>query len=142
MAKPYNINRRAKLADFGVMMLSWEFPPRIIGGIAPHVYELSKALVRMGISVYVVTCDFPGAPDYELVEGVRVYRVDSYKFPTPDFATWTAMMNVTMQTKATEVLASIRDKIHVLHAHDWLVANACIGLKHIFRIPLLATIHS
>ncbi|MBI2126649.1 MAG: glycosyltransferase family 4 protein [Thaumarchaeota archaeon] len=142
MAKPYNINRRTKLADFGVMMLSWEFPPRIIGGIAPHVYELSKALVRMGISVYVVTCDFPGAPDYELVEGVRVYRVDSYKFPTPDFATWTAMMNVNMQTKATEVLASIRDKIHVLHAHDWLVANACIGLKHIFRIPLLATIHS
>ena len=80
--------------DFGVMMLSWEFPPRIIGGIAPHVYELSNALAREGISVYVVTCDFPGAPEYEEIGGVRVYRivrvyrVDSYKYPTPDFATW------------------------------------------------------
>ena len=130
------------MADFGVMMLSWEFPPRIIGGIAPHVFELSKALAGKGVLVYVITCDFPGAPAYEEIEGVRVYRVDSYSFPTPDFATWIAMMNVNLQTKATEVLASIRDNIHVLHAHDWLVANASIGLKHIFRIPLLATIHS
>ena len=123
-------------------MFSWEFPPRIIGGIAPHVYELSRALARKGVLVFVVTCDFPGAPDYEVIDGVRVYRVDSYRFPTPDFATWTSMMNVNMQAKATEVLANVRDKIHILHAHDWLVANAAIGLKHLFRLPLLATIHS
>lgn len=126
----------------GVMMFSWEFPPRIIGGIAPHVYELSRALARKGVLVFVVTCDFPGAPDYEVIDGVKVYRVDSYRFPTPDFATWTSMMNVNMQAKATEVLANVRDKIQVLHAHDWLVANAAIGLKHLFRLPLLATIHS
>ena len=130
------------MTGIGVMMLSWEFPPRIIGGIAPHVYELSKALVRKGILVYVITCDFPGTPDYEVVDGVRVYRIDSYRFPTPDFATWTSMMNVNMQIKAAEVLANVRDKVHVLHAHDWLVANASISLKHLFRIPLLATIHS
>lgn len=128
--------------DFGVMMLSWEFPPRIIGGIAPHVYELSKALAKMGATVYVLTCDFPGAPEYEEIDGVRVYRVDSYKFPTPDFATWTSMMNVNLQIRAAEALASAGGKIQVIHAHDWLVANASIGLKHMFRVPLIATIHS
>ena len=30
--------------DLAVMMLSWEFPPRVIGGISPHVYFLSKSL--------------------------------------------------------------------------------------------------
>lgn len=44
--------------SFRVVILSWEFPPRIVGGIAPHVYNLSRDLVRKGIDTYVVTCDF------------------------------------------------------------------------------------
>ncbi|MGB8780887.1 MAG: glycogen/starch synthase, partial [Candidatus Bathyarchaeia archaeon] len=50
--------------DLTVMMLTWEFPPRIIGGISSHVYYLSKSLARNGAKVYVVTCDFPGAPQH------------------------------------------------------------------------------
>ena len=46
-------------------MLSWEFPPRIVGGIAAHVYDLSLALSRLGVEVNIITCDFPGAKDYE-----------------------------------------------------------------------------
>jgi glycogen synthase len=121
-------------------MLAWEFPPRIIGGLAPHVYELSKALVKKGIEVHVATCDFPGAEAYEIVDGVIVHRVDSYSNPTPDFATWVAMMNVNLQREIAETITS--NSITLLHAHDWLVANAAIGLKHMFRIPLVATIHS
>ena len=48
--------------ELSVMMLTWEFPPRIIGGISPHVYNLSRSLAKNGVKVYVVTCDFPGAP--------------------------------------------------------------------------------
>jgi glycogen synthase len=121
-------------------MLSWEFPPRIIGGLAPHVYELSRALVRKGVEVHVATCDFPGAEAYEVVDGVVVHRVDSYGSPTPDFATWVAMMNVNLQRELAEIISS--NGISLLHAHDWLVANASIGLKHIFRLPLVATVHS
>ena len=124
------------------VMLTWEFPPRIIGGIAPHVYELSRALVGLGVEVHVLTCDFPGAAEYEDVEGVHVQRVDSYVHPTPDFPTWIAMMNVNLQRAATELMASLRGRPQILHAHDWLVANAAIGLKHLFRTPLVATVHS
>ena len=31
-----------------VLMLSWEFPPRIVGGLAPHVYELGTAVAPVG----------------------------------------------------------------------------------------------
>lgn len=123
-------------------MLSWEFPPRIIGGIAPHVNNLSRNLVRKGTRVHVVTCDYPGAPEYEEVEGIKVHRVDAYKFPTPDFATWVSMMNVNLSIKAAEIMKTHKDEIRLLHAHDWLVANASIGLKHMFRVPLIATMHS
>jgi glycogen(starch) synthase len=128
--------------ELTVMMLTWEFPPRIIGGISPHVYHLSKSLARNGVKVYVVTCDFPGAPEHEIVDGVEVFRVDSYKNPSPNFATWVYLMNVNMQKEAAALVNRLGGKVDIFHAHDWLVANAGIGLKHVFRKPLLATIHS
>jgi len=128
--------------EMTVIMLTWEFPPRIIGGISTHVYYLSKSLARNGVKVYVVTCDFPGAPQHEIVDGVEVFRIDSYKNPSPDFATWVYLMNVNMQKEAAALVNSLGGKVDVFHAHDWLVADAGIGLKHVFRKPLLATIHS
>jgi glycogen(starch) synthase len=128
--------------DLSVMMFSWEFPPRIIGGISPHVYYLSRSLARNGVKVYVVTCDFPGAPQHEVVDDVEVYRVDSYKNPSPDFATWVYLMNMNMQKEAAALVKSLDNKVDVFHAHDWLVATAGIGLKHVFRRPLFATMHS
>jgi len=125
-----------------VMMFTWEFPPRVIGGISPHVYFLSRSLVKEGVNVYVVTCDFPGAPAYEIIDGVEVYRIDSYKNPAPDFATWVYLMNLNMQKEAAAIVNRLENKIDVFHAHDWLVATAGIGLKHIFRKPLLVTMHS
>jgi 1,4-alpha-glucan branching enzyme len=124
------------------MMLTWEFPPRIIGGISPHVYYLSRSLARNGVKVFVVTCDFPGAPQHEVLDGVEVYRVDSYRNPSPDFATWVYLMNVNMQKEAATIIRNLDGNVDVLHAHDWLVATAGIGLKHVFRKPLFATIHS
>ncbi len=128
--------------ELTVMMLTWEFPPRIIGGISPHVYHLSKSLARNGVKVYVVTCDFPGTPQHEIVDGVEVFRIDSYKNPSPNFATWVYLMNVNMQKEAAALVNRLGGKVDIFHAHDWLVANAGIGLKHVFRKPLLATVHS
>jgi len=128
--------------DLTVMMLSWEFPPRVIGGISPHVYHLSKGLAKQGVRVYVVTCDFPDAPAHEVIDDVEVYRVDSYKNPAPDFATWVYLMNLNMQKEAAALTKKIGEKIDLLHCHDWLVADAGIGLKHVFRKPLLVTMHS
>ncbi|MEM2937283.1 MAG: glycosyltransferase family 4 protein [Candidatus Bathyarchaeia archaeon] len=127
--------------ELKVMMLTWEFPPRIIGGISPHIYHLSKNLVKNHAKVYVVTCDFPGAPSHEIVDGVEVFRIDSYKNPSPDFASWVYLMNVNMQKEAAAIVNSLGG-VDIFHAHDWLVATAGIGLKHVFRKPLIATIHS
>jgi glycosyltransferase involved in cell wall biosynthesis len=128
--------------QLNVMMFSWEFPPRVIGGISPHIYFLSKSLAKIGVKVHVVTCDFPGAPAHETIDDVEVYRIDSYKTPSPDFATWVFLMNLNMQREAAAIAAKLPQPIDVFHAHDWLVATAGIGLKHIFRKPLLVTMHS
>ena len=128
--------------ELSVMMFTWEFPPRIIGGISPHVQNLSRSLVKNGVKVYVVTCDFPGVPQHEIVDGVEVFRTDSYKNPSPDFATWVYLMNMNMQKEAAAIVNGLGGKVDVFHAHDWLVATAGIGLKHVFRKPFFATMHS
>src|SRR5574340_386397 len=61
-----------------VLMLSWESPPRIVGGIARHVFGLSQALARAGAQVDVLTAYHPGTPEVEVTEvgrgRVRVLR--------------------------------------------------------------------
>jgi glycosyltransferase involved in cell wall biosynthesis len=150
MDKRYNESLRGNVGRcernvkhaLNVMFLTWEFPPRVIGGISPHVFYLSKSLSKNGVKVHVVTCDFPGAPVRETLDGVEVYRIDSYKNPSPDFATWVYLMNLNMQREAAAIAAKLEDKVDLFHAHDWLVATAGIGLKHVFRKPLLVTMHS
>jgi glycosyltransferase involved in cell wall biosynthesis len=51
-------------------------------------------------------------------------------------------MNLNMQKEAAAIAAKLSEPIDVFHAHDWLVATAGIGLKHVFRKPLLVTMHS
>jgi glycosyltransferase involved in cell wall biosynthesis len=126
---------------FSVLMLSWEFPPRIIGGISRHVDDLSLALTRKGITVHVVTCDFPGAPEYEQIHGVHVYRFNS-KIPSYSFLSWVFSMNQNMAEKAIDVINSHNENIDLIHAHDWLVANAAFRVKDAYGKPLVSTIHA
>ena len=37
------------------LVLSWEYPPLIEGGLARHVRKLSEALVELGTEVHVLT---------------------------------------------------------------------------------------
>jgi glycosyltransferase involved in cell wall biosynthesis len=51
-------------------------------------------------------------------------------------------MNMNMQKEAAAITRQLGGKIDIFHAHDWLVATAGIGLKHVFRKPFFATVHS
>jgi glycosyltransferase involved in cell wall biosynthesis len=121
-------------------MLTWEFPPRIIGGISTHVYHLSKALVENGTLVRVITCDFPKAPVEEIVDGVFVSRVDSDRVPQSNFHLWVYHLNSKLIERGKKVLDE--EKFDVLHAHDWLVGRAAIELKTRYNLPLVTTVHA
>jgi glycogen(starch) synthase len=127
--------------DLSVLMLSWEFPPRVVGGISSHVFDLSMALAKRSIDVHIVTCDFPGAPEYEQIGRVRVHRFNS-KIPSPSFLGWIFSMNQSMAEKAIDIMNEINDNVDVIHAHDWLVAEAAIKLRDDFSKPLVSTIHA
>ncbi|MCC6729092.1 MAG: glycosyltransferase family 4 protein [Chthonomonadales bacterium] len=135
-----------------VLMLSWEYPPRIVGGIARHVEELAWALADRGDEVHVVTCDFPGAPTEEIFHGVHIHRVTPYS-PVDNFFHWVHQLNAAMRDRADALLrewtAGVADpkalppeRGIVLHAHDWLADFSGSALKHAFTLPLVATVHA
>jgi glycogen(starch) synthase len=124
-----------------VLMLSWEFPPKIVGGIARHVYDLSLAMTKQGAEVFVITCGVQGAPNYEQVKGVKVYRVVMNNPASPDFLTWVLQLNLNMIEQANRLVQTGID-FDIIHAHDWLAAFAGKNLKHSWQIPLVSTIHA
>lgn len=122
-----------------ILVLAWEFPPRIVGGIARHVAELYPEITRLGHQVHLLTVEFGQAPHYEVVEGIHVHRVRVG--PGHDFFHWVDNMNTSMGQHGGRLLLE-EGPFDLIHAHDWLVGDAAIALKHIFRIPLIATIHA
>ena len=124
-----------------ILMLTWEYPPRIVGGIARVVHDLSKRLIKDGHDVTVVTYRDGDTPYFEDDKGVKVYRVDNYNIRPNNFIDWIMQLNFNMVAKASEIIAK-EGKFDVIHAHDWLVANAAKTLKHSFDIPLVSTIHA
>ena len=124
-----------------VAMLTWEYPPRIVGGLAMHVYDLSAALARSGMDVTVITVNDQGLAEREVLDGVKVIRVYPYDLPSRDIVNWAVQFNVAMLEKAVQEI-NREGPFHIVHAHDWLVAYAGRALKHSYQVPLIATIHA
>lgn len=125
-----------------ILMLTWEYPPRIVGGIARVVHDLSKRLIKDGHEVTVVTYrDSADVPEYENDKGVNVYRVDNYMIHPNNFIDWIMQLNFNLVSKATEIINK-EGGFDVIHAHDWLVTYAAKTLKNAYDIPIVATIHA
>ncbi|MFG2060742.1 glycosyltransferase family 4 protein [Micromonospora sp. NPDC048871] len=127
-----------------ILMLSWEFPPVLVGGLGRHVHALSVALVAAGHEVTVVTRHAEGAPLEEYVDGVRVVRAaeDPVTFPlaTESLLAWTMAFNHTLTRAALR--AAQTGGYDVIHAHDWLVAHTAMTLRDHLDLPLVSTIHA
>src|SRR3989440_10119001 len=125
-----------------VLILSWEYPPLIEGGLARHVRKLSENLVNLGVDVHVLTRGHEESPAEEEIRGVFVQRVREPERPRElaEFVTWVEHMNADMLAAGVEL--GDRFDFDVVHGHDWLVAVAGDHLAKRFRAPLAVTIHA
>jgi glycogen synthase len=124
------------------LILSWEYPPLIEGGLARHVRKLSEALVERGDEVHVLTRGNEESPAEEVAAGVHVHRVIEPTRPTDlgEFVAWVERMNADMLAAGVEL--GDRYDFDLVHGHDWLVATACDHLARRFGTPLVTTIHA
>ncbi len=125
-----------------VLILSWEYPPIVEGGLARHVRKLSEQLVPHDVEVHVLSRGDESMPAEEEVDGVHVHRVREPRRPRDlgEFVTWVEHMNADMLAAGVEL--GDRYDFDVVHGHDWLVAVAGDHLARRFRCPLAVTIHA
>ena len=136
-------NKRKMKGDFvmKIMMLSWEYPPRIVGGIARVVHDLSHMFTKQGHEVHVITYQEGDTKEFERDGDVYVHRVTNYPINANNFIDWVMQLNFCMVEKAADVIKEY-GKFNVVHAHDWLVAYAARAIKRTYKLPLVATIHA
>ena len=127
------------MRPLSIALLSWEYPPVVVGGLARHVHGLARGLAGEGHRVTVYTRGGGEAGDRD---GVRV--VPAHDYPPPlaveDFVPWVLGFNVGLIHTAEAEIQD--DPPDVIHAHDWLVTYAGAVLKDLAGVPLVATIHA
>ncbi len=111
-----------------IIMVSNEFPPSI-GGVQTHVYELSRAMVRLGHEVTVITrLSDKSLPKHKAMDGVNVIRVGlSNNHMLYDF-------------KLHRMLKTMISKegFEAVHIHGMRPLKACKNLK----VPVVFTNHT
>lgn len=123
-----------------ILVLTWEFPPRIVGGIARHVAELYPELCHLGHEIHLLTVQFRDAPLQERVDGIEVHRIEVGE--GQNFLQWIGKMNEALGRYGGDLIEVQSTPFDLIHAHDWLVGDAAIALKNRFQLPLVATIHA
>ncbi|RMF05440.1 MAG: glycosyltransferase family 1 protein [Chloroflexi bacterium] len=148
-----------------ILMLSWEYPPHIEGGLGRHVAELAPALARQGIDVHVVTPvgeptvaqlrgqtvdefqnglvqGIPGEATVVNEDGVIVHRVFTHHKNTPtDIYSRVTEVNRVLESYVSRVRQQY-GPCGLIHNHDWLTAFAGIAIKQKWNCTLVSTIHA
>jgi len=120
-------------------MLSWESLYSVkVGGVAPHVSELSEALARRGHEVHILTRrgDFDS---YDKINGVHYQRTDFdsnggivYQMDSMSDAIYDRFGAV----------QKIFGKFDIVHGHDWHPILALNRIKNDYGLHYILTMHS
>jgi len=128
-----------------VLMISWEYPPHMVGGIGKHVADLLPELGKLTTDHTPLQIDLL-APLYgtsaaveQLNEQVTIYRVAMPPVDVTDHYN-SVIANNAYFVDFAQTLAADR-QYDLVHIHEWLTGVAGVALKLRWKAPLLVTIH-
>jgi glycosyltransferase involved in cell wall biosynthesis len=111
-----------------IALFSWETLHSIpVGGVGVHVTELAAALERRKHEVHVFTRRAHNQLAYENIHGVHYHRCDFQMHS--NFIEEINNMCRSFVSNFFEV-ETVTGKFDIVHAHDWLAANAVVWIKH------------
>ncbi|WP_405080350.1 1,4-alpha-glucan branching protein domain-containing protein [Paenibacillus chitinolyticus] len=133
-----------KKASLRVLVLAWEFPPHLIGGLGRAVGDLTAQLARDGHIVHVITCRRDDEASDSFWNGVHVHRVEVLQSSeSPVFLDWVFSLNIAMILRVERLMEENQElRFDILHAHDWLVYYAARDCRQALRLPLVVTLHA
>jgi glycogen(starch) synthase len=125
-------------------MVSWEFPPLVVGGLGRHVGQLARQLAALGHDVRVLTRGAGRELERQRSCGVEVWRAAadglSIDFGSESVLAWTQAFEHSLVRAGLQLTAGWRPE--VIHAHDWLVAQTAQTLHQVTGAPVVVTVHA
>lgn len=115
-----------------VLVLAWEYPPYITGGLGVACKELCEALslqAQIGIKII-----HPKGSKYTFNTDVSLSE--------SSYSNSDSIVNRTLAYASSVVEYCVNQRYSVVHAHDWLTFTAAMKLKKKFDIPFVAHVHS
>jgi len=125
-----------------VIILSWEFPPRMVGQIAGYVEELAVQLAQRNVETHVVTYHDYLAGEHEEPEGVKTFRVTNPVRTHIGVLTWVLTLNQEVERAAANIYYNANKQIDLMDAYDWHFIQAAVTLKKAFNIPFIYSVES
>ena len=134
-----------------VLMLGWEFPPHISGGLGTACYGLTKGLYEIGgVDTTFIVPHLYGQEEANYVQlfsmsGNQLAANDGSKQGKPVLP---ELYGLNLMTEVEQYAAHVEDIIarsgefDIIHAHDWLTYQAGIDAKKISGKPLVVHVHS
>ncbi|HEX8304939.1 MAG TPA: glycosyltransferase family 4 protein [Jatrophihabitans sp.] len=127
-----------------VLIVSWEFPPLVVGGLGRHVGQLARHLAAEGHDVRVLTRGTRAEPDQRRLDGVTVWRAAAdglaIDLGSESVLAWAQAFEHSLTRAGLRLVADWRPD--VIHAHDWLVAQTAHTLHEVTGSPVVATVHA
>lgn len=125
-----------------VLMLSWEYPPHVVGGLGKHIIDLLPALTYEDVDVSLFTPMLNGGePDEIVARRTRVARVAPAYADNSDFFAFVSHINQQL-VQGVHLLWEKGMRFDIIHNHDWMTAEAAVTLQDELGIPMMTTIHA
>lgn len=125
-----------------VIILTWEFPPRIVGDLAGYVQNLAYSVAARGYEVYVFTYHENGDGKLYDLDGIQVCRIANPVRTHINIVTWDITLMTAFEKAVADVYYTIQRDDQLMDVHEWTCVPAAVQLKKAFDLPFLFTIHS
>jgi hypothetical protein len=125
-----------------VIILTWEFPPRIVGQLAYYVNRLAVELVKKNVDAHVVTYNSFWVGAHEGADGVKAYRISDKVRPQINLLTWMLSLNQEAERVIADIYYSTKHEVNLIDVHDWHFVPATLTLKKALGIPFVFSIDS
>ena len=124
-----------------VAILTWEYPPRVVGDMALYVQSLSQQLAKHEFETHVVTYNEDLKGVQEEASGATVHRVGNPVKTHLNILTWVLTLSQEFERVTADIHYDI-GPIDLLDCQEWITVPAACSLSKALRIPYVMTIHS
>ena len=124
-----------------VAILTWEYPPRVVGDMALYVQSLARELAENGLKTHVVTYN-------EDIKGVQkdpfhviVHRIGNPVKTYLNIITWVLTLSQELERATADIHYDI-GPIDLIDCQEWITVPSACCLSKALGIPYVMTLHS